>query len=234
MMIHYGASNAQAFAVHHGSTPIGIAGTALTSPKALDVWGRKNTVTDINIFRSTAPGQQWGWTYKSENINPLIRVIRTSTGTPVYVWEAETPVDNSRQYYVPLLETDDYGIDIIPSGGSAVWITLPGETELDTIKTEVESSSAPSWATGTIWSGYSAAELIREMFRNDQGRVGLRLHSTISEVFDWLHSKDEYDMYILIWLRIASKILYSHYGNTCIPLILDKFSVDTAGMVTLA
>lgn len=233
-MIHYGASNAQAFAVHSGATPIGIAGTALTSPKAIDVWARKNTVTDINIFRATAPGQQWGWMYSAEDINPAIRVVRTSAGVPVYVWEAENKTDQNRTAYIPLIETDDYGVTVIPSGGSAVWLTMPSSTDLSTLETQVLAASVPSWVTDTIWSGYTVTNLLKELFRSKQAQAGLLLTNTISSVFDRLHSKEEYDLYILLWLRTASQILYSHYGNTCIPLILDKFSVDTAGMVTLS
>jgi len=232
-MIQYGACNAQAFAVHKGATPTGLVGTALTSPKALDVWSRKNSVTDINVFRATVAGQQWGWEYETDSVYPIVRIIRNSSDGVVYAFEAESKTDHFRTDYIPLIATDDYDRSIIPSGGSAVWMVMPSETDLETIEALVVADSIPAWASGTAWSAYTTTQLLKQLFRQEQSRLGLYLHSTIGEVFTRSHSVEEYKAYMLLWMRSASRILYDHYGQTCIPLILDKFSVDSDGYVSL-
>lgn len=230
-MIHYGSCNSQTFAVHQGAISTGAVGTALDQDKPFTVsFARGNTVTDINLFRSTAPGQQWGWQYEAIYIEPSIRLIRSAANAPLYIWEAETPCDPLRSSYTPLIETDETGASIVPDGGSALWMNLPSEDILESLETDVENASQ-TWTTGTIWDGYSSTYLLQELFRYEQSRCGLRLHNTIGNAMDWLASPEEYDLYKLLWLRCASRILYNHMGHTCIPLILDRFLVDVDGIV---
>ena len=236
MTLRFGSCNAQAFSFHHGGVCSGLVGTSIPSPKAIDTWARRNTKTDINLFRATAPGQQWGWEYEDIHANPSVRLIRNADDSILYVWEAESKCDSSRVDYAPLLETDDYGTSIIPSGGSAVWLLgWPTAGDFSSLQSDVEAASLPSWITGTEWAGAIDSEhLLKMLFRKAQSRAGLNLNNTIEAALDRDMPVQEYFEKMLLWMRCASQILYGHMGDTCIPLLLDKFTINSDGVLSLA
>lgn len=232
--LRFGSCNAQEFMVHEDCMRPEIAGSELESQKQIWYFGRRNDDTNIGLLRATSPGQHWGWRYTAEHDSPGIRVIRQSDDIPLYIWEAESRVDEYRLDYIPLLETDEYGRSVIPSGGSAVWMIFPPYTALQTIQTDVEAASLPGWASDTIWSNLTTTkDLLRATFVHAQSRTNKREFQTIDEVMERLMRKRYYQIYVLIWMRQASRILYEHYGQSCIPLILNRFSIDEYGSVTL-
>lgn len=236
MTTRFGACNAQTFSVHHDGVCSGLVGNSIPSPKALDVWARRNTTTDTTLFRATAPGQQWGWHYEDIHCAPSVRVIRNSDDSILYVWEAETICDPARKDYVPMMETDDYGTSIIPAGGSAVWLFgWPTSDDFSSLQSDVEAASLPSWITDTEWDTENdTLYLLRKLFAAAQSVAGITIRSTIEEALNKDMTVEQYFETMLLWMRCASQILYDHMGKTCIPLLLDKFNIDENGVLSLA
>lgn len=232
--IRYASCNAQEFLVHDITTAPAAVGEALAEQKQIWFFGRRNDTDNYRLLRTTAPGQQWGWNFLHTLYDPQVRIVRQSDDIPLYVWESETPVSYVRQDVSPIIETDDYGRSYIPSGGSAVWMNQPTEEQLDTLKDIVEAASTPSWLSDTNWTHITTnAQLLKLLFWNEQRRGNLEPYNDHTQVFNRQHSSRDFDWKILIWLRCASRILYDHFGQSCIPLILNRFSIDEYGSVTL-
>ncbi len=233
--MRYGSCNAQTFAVHPGSTSPALVGhPSLSDYGTVNFWGRKNDYENILLLRSRIAGEQWGWCYLEQSFQPYIQVIRQADDTPLYIWEAENKVDPYRNTYKPIVETNDRGESIIPPGGSSVVVVFPESDIILSLETDLEAAAVPAWAEKSNFRHDSTANLMVDLWRADQARSHLECRNSIWQVYRRYHKAVEFNIYTLLWLRCVSRILYGHYGQTCIPLFLNKFKVDEYGFLYLA
>lgn len=228
----YGSCNAQIFGIHEGSTGFGVVGATLTYYGGIDEWAKSADSTNVRIMRTRQNGEQWGWTYPDGVIDPTIRAICNSVNVPQYIWEGESYPDKDRRDYVPLITTNDRGESIIPSGGHAVTVLPFGQSVLESIETDTIAASIPSWTADTIWSSITdTSELLKFIFMQECSRVGLKPKQNLAAIMAGVNRPGAY---IHIWLKSASRILYAHYGQTAIPLILAKLEIDSNGIASIA
>jgi len=229
-----GSCNAQTFAVHEGAMDIALVGVPpLRDYGSINYWGRRDDVNNIRLLRSRIAGEQWGWSYESRLRGPHIQIVRRSDDTPVYVWEADSIIDQHRPDYKPIMETDDRGVSIIPDGGSSIACYFPDTTAIESIESDIAAAEVPGWAETTNYYMDNPVKFFNYIWRNEQARHGISIYPTIWEAYKRDHPSKAYDFYTLLWMRCASRVLYGHYGQTCIPLILNNFKVDEIGNIYL-
>jgi len=228
----YGSCNSQIFGVHEQASGFGVVGDTLTYYGGIDEWAKAADSTNVRIMRTRQGGEQWGWNYPDGVIDPTIRLICDSVNVPQFVWEGESYPDKDRRAYAPLITTDDRGASIIPAGGHAVTMTPIGKTILESLETDTIAASIPSWTADTVWTNVTdTSGLLKFIFMQECSRVGLKPIPNLAAIMAGVKTPNAY---IHIWLKSASRILYAHYGQTSIPLILGKLEIDSDGIVSLA
>lgn len=235
-MIQYGSSNAQYFMIHPSSTRPSFVGTTFSSRDGhIDHFGIQDDYINPGILRSRYPGEEWGWNYQSNLRFPEVQCVRNSNDDIIYLWEADMRVDYDRLEYPAIITIDPVrDVSIIPVGGSFVYCNFPLLSDMESIESLVNAASSPAWLSDTRYSGLSNTRLLLALYKYEQGRLDMpSRYKTIGETFNHDMRIQIKHAYILAWLRCASRILYSHYGQTCIPLLLDKFSCDSNGNLAL-
>jgi hypothetical protein len=187
------------------------------------------------------PGLNWLWeyaSYRQNSFSPEMWGVCNASGQAQIVWEAEHKEDPDKPSQQPILLTNLAFQSIIPAGGFAIKIQSPAKSVLESLETDTIAvdiadvswvSASPSWSNAE-----NTSQLLEWIFRYETRVHGLKEYATISEVFDFLLDRQISELYRLLWLRSASKILYNHLGDTAIPLIRGKFIVDsTYGIVSL-
>lgn len=201
-------------------------------------------------------GTGWGnyslvlWEYEGTYHDPEIWIVRSSSDEVLNAWESETLADYRKgSGNNPLITTMQTGQSIIPSGGSVVKLFFPGldllVDDVLSITNDISASVIPGWISGTSYSDITdPLELLKSLYRSTQYDHGLTfplgsLSIKKTQIFDTITDAHNYDMNVktmllmtLIWLRQASKIMYNHSEETCIPLLMDKFKVDSDGLPT--
>lgn len=236
-MKQYGSCNAQYFLVHDTTQRPYYAGTTFSSRDgAIEFFGKitENTSRmDIGVMRSRYATEEWGWTYENPLIKPQIQIVRQSDDTILYVWEADYWLDGLREDYDAILTTDPIrDVTIIPDGGSIVTCNMPSLPDLSRIEGYVQSAGIPLWILSTRFSDSTTTRLLQYLFNQEQSRLSLeRRHNSISDALTHSYPPQIYNAFIITFMRSASRLLLSHYGQTCIPLLKHYFSCDSYGNI---
>jgi len=189
-------------------------------------------------MRAEADGATWGWQYDLDDESPEIWVVRNiSTGAVLYVHESENRQSESTSS--PIISTQ-IGIDgtsqsILPENSEIKKIIIPMDQVVDDIELIVEETTLPSWIiyTDMAWVPDSKTWLAF-LFQQMQKKRSIHNFSNISDVFATEMDLTRSMLYTILWLRCASSIIYDHIDQeTCIPLIINKFIVNSAGIVTV-
>lgn len=238
-MIHYGSSNAEYFEVHKG------AGSLRSGQKRTDNIGKVEPYQDRNnpknIYRSARAGSVWVWEYQnSDPLFPLIHVIRDrDTGQVIQAYESETKMDS------PLLlgyeaQRGDLGNFCIAESLLAYenkfdrigqyYFLVPSDDSLyDSILDRVEALPLRTWISSDQKFNWAKSNLeaFPYVFEWCSRNQGLKAKPTYQEVARTIHDPDVGALYNLIWLRVASGILYDHEPYTAVPLIQNMaFTYD--------
>lgn len=242
-MIRYGSSNAYAWAIHPQASPF----------RTGDNANRTDSIAEIGvqIVRNTngfpyvvkgGMGQRWDhfslvcWQYADANLSPEIWVVRRSNDEVSHVWEAESRFDPKRDTDVsPMITTMQNGRSIIPDGGSNVKCYFPSSSVLSSLETDVQNASLPSWVTNSVYDHITTTtNLLKRIFRESQRLHALKEYDDLDALFAVSMLPKQINLYKLLWMREASRILYDYRGTSCIELIMNKLRVDSNGVVSYA
>lgn len=240
--MRHGSSNAYKFAVPPLATPHR-SGQAQTDFFGVTIgWSDlRNDNTLLRMWMSREPGELVLWDYAGFGITtPEIWVIANSSNIPQYVWENDEKVDPYRDSLEPYITQKQDGTSIIPGSGHSVRATVPSYSSdasnlgpIDTLKSEAESAASPAWISNTPYSSESNANLINLLFRRQQEDRKLRVFDDLDDALAGNISLHHQTLLNVLYLRALSMVRYDHRGETCVPLILNRWTVDTDGIVVL-
>lgn len=206
-----GSCNAEIFEVHDGMRNIHAAGGDGAS---WSEWANPISIQweEGNFIRSQRKLANWVWEYPVDvNYAATIYVLGVPAAKPRLVWEAETALTT-------MIRTKDlHNQDIIETGESYMTLKITGAV------------------VSALYSEYSAnADDIDTNYREKLVRRGISHTKTIDDALAYGgYPEAEKTLNVLLWLRSASQVEYAHSGESCIPLVLDRFYVDQYGEVSL-
>ncbi|MCP4712340.1 MAG: hypothetical protein GY869_27275 [Planctomycetes bacterium] len=234
MILLTGSCDAAMFAVNRYAYPPKHSGVTVGYPVDTQVgWTQAADTTHLQIWNAKKSGVARGWDFQaSEFYNPEIWCIVNSSGAIQSMWESEDRVDELRSSLAPIISVNRAGTSIIPSSGALIQAQFPTQAIIESIETLVNAASLPNWITGTRFAEFTTtADLLVNLWMHLMGKRGLRMRPTISDVYEKSTRLTEST---ILWLRAASMILNDHRGETLIPMMKSRCSVDpTTGEISL-
>lgn len=235
-MIVKGSCNGKVWAVNDGAYGMVYAGPSLIEDANYEhvYLEQKNKGHLYALNNRGKYGVTWCWRCEAFRIQPLIWTINNSAGQPQIVWESETVIDLNDPTEVPV-EVQFRGRDIVDSYNSIQMAWL-NETKVSAIEDDVEAAVIPEWVSGLARLGdaSSTSQLLNILFVDKQVKRDMRVFGVIDDVFKRNMVSHETNHYLLLWLRSASQILENHAGETCVPLICNRLTIDsTTGQATV-
>jgi hypothetical protein len=187
-----------------------------------------------SLWNQAEQGEAVLWDFRFDKFNPQIWVIHRPDFNVYQMWESEAqphPEVNIDQQ--PIIFDTPH--DDLPSDEGIIQAEVPGQTELEQIETELDALGAtvPGWITNTKWEGIpNTTILLHNLFIEKQRQRDLLQMKNLSDLHSSSIEPIKYTLYILLWLRSASQILYNHQGESMIPLAKERFTVNTDGLLS--
>ncbi len=230
MITRHASCDAELFCANSNGTGFHNVGPDITRHNWVEASFSRRTAGGLWV-RAHDDGTPYGWQYEDDGIEyPIIQAYVDSGGTALYTWEGETPADIDIENNIS--STDPMGRAL--TGGTMTNVQIPSGSALTTIESSVSAASSPTWIVGTQYADRSNDDLLIDLWLKKLAGRRLKPYGDIDTVQAVDLTLTMMNLYILLWLRSASQIIYNHAGETCIPLVKDAFSIDTTyGYVTV-
>lgn len=235
-MKRHGSSNAELFAVHESTYLPGFAGEVAlaVSQGAVVGFGQKDDTPYLPWINNIRAGSVRTWVYEDEIENPQIWGIGDSEGNIIYAWEAESGVTEWDNELNPIASLGNNGLPVIPDCGALKRLQFPGYSfdgivldVMNQLETLVAAAALPSWLARSPFQYMTeAGDVVNALWRWKCNQRYIKIYKDLADQKSKMQINQRDRMFSLLWMRAASMILYNHQGDSCIPLLLNRFRMD--------